>query len=106
MRSGYPDSGHLGEPPQPACGGMAVHPGATAVNQDRPTGAACGRLIDGPPGRRRQRDQDNLGALAAHAQYPVAVFFAAVGYVGAGGFEDPQAPQAGHGDQREVAWAG
>jgi hypothetical protein len=37
-----------------------------------------------------QRDQDDLGAFAADAQYPVAVFFAKVGDVGAGGFDDPQ----------------
>jgi hypothetical protein len=33
----------------------------------------------------------------------VAVFFAEVGDVGCGGFEDPQAEQPGHGHQREVA---
>jgi hypothetical protein len=31
------------------------------------------------------------------------VFFAEVGDVGAGGFEDPQPEQAQHGHQREVA---
>ena len=36
----------------------------------------------------------------------VAVFLAEVGDVRAGGFEDPQAQQAEHGYQREVAWAG
>jgi hypothetical protein len=36
----------------------------------------------------------------------VAVFLAEVGDVGAGGFEDPQAGQAGHGHQREVIPAG
>jgi len=34
----------------------------------------------------------------------VAVFLAEVGDVRAGGLEDPQAEQAGHGHQREVAW--
>jgi hypothetical protein len=43
------------------------------------------------------------GALAAHAQDPVAVLLAEVGDVGAGGFEDPQTEQAEHGHQREVA---
>jgi hypothetical protein len=51
----------------------------------------------------RQRDQDDLGAFAAHAQHPVAVLLAQVGDVGAGGFEDPQAE---HGDQCEVPAAG
>jgi hypothetical protein len=38
-----------------------------------------------------------------HAQYPVAVFFAEVGDVRAGGYEDPQSEQAEHGHQGEVA---
>ena len=53
--------------------------------------------VDGPRDRGRQRDQDNLAALAAHPHYPVAVFFAEVGDVGAGGFEDAQAKQPKHG---------
>jgi hypothetical protein len=85
-------SGGLGEPPQAAGGGVAVHPGAAAVEQDRPTAMAACRLVDGPADRGRQWNQDDLGALATHAQYPVAVFFAEVGDVGAGGFEDPQPP--------------
>jgi hypothetical protein len=36
----------------------------------------------------------------------VAVFFAEVGDVSSGGFEDPQAEQPEHGDQREVARVG
>jgi hypothetical protein len=76
MRSGNPDSGHLSEPPQPAGGGMAVHPGATTADQDRRSGAACSRLIDGPADRRRQRDQGNLAATTTYAQDPVTVFFA------------------------------
>jgi len=42
--------------------------------------------------------------LPAHAQDAVAVFFAEVGDVGAGGFKDPQAEQPEHGDQGEAAW--
>ncbi len=52
--------------------------------------ASADRPVNGPPGRWRQRDQDNLGAFAGHAQYPVAVFFAEVRDIRAGGFEDPQ----------------
>jgi hypothetical protein len=47
--------------------------------------------VDGPPDGWRERDQDDLGAFAAHAQDPVIVFLAEVGDVGPGGFEDPQA---------------
>ena len=65
-----------------------------------PTGAAA--AVDGPADRWRQRDQDDLGALAAHPQDPVAVFFAEVGDVRGGSLEDPQAQQPKHGHQREV----
>ena len=69
---------------------MAVHPGAAAVEQDRPAGAGSDRLVDGSAYGRRQRNKDNLGAFTAYAQHPVAVLFAEVGDVRAGGFEDPQ----------------
>jgi hypothetical protein len=62
------------------------------------------RSVDGPADRRWERDQDHFGAFSVHAQHPVAVFFAEVGGVGAGGFEDPQAKQPEHGHEREVAW--
>jgi hypothetical protein len=48
--------------------------------------AVTDRAVDSPADGGRQRDQDDLGALAADAQYPVAVFLAQVGDVGAGGF--------------------
>jgi hypothetical protein len=58
--------------------------------------------VDGPADRWRQRDQDDLGALAAHTEDPVAVLLAEVGDVRAGGLEDPQAQQTEHGHQREI----
>ena len=82
---------------------MAVHPGAAAVEQDRPAGPGADGSVDGSPDRWWQQDQDDLGAFAAYAQHPVAVFFAEVGDVRAGGFEDPQAEQPEHAYQREVA---
>jgi hypothetical protein len=103
MWPGYPYASSFGQAPQAAGGGVAIHPGAAAVEQDRPAGAGADRAVDGPPDGWRERDQDDLGALAAHAQHPVTVFFAHVGDVGPGGFEDPQAQQATHGYQREVA---
>jgi hypothetical protein len=65
----------LSKVPQAAGSRVAVHPGVAAVEQDRPARAHSGRP---------------------------AVFFAEVGDVGAGGFEDPQAQQAEHDYQREV----
>jgi hypothetical protein len=100
---GDPDPCSGGEAPQAAGGSMAVHPGAAAVEQDRPAGAGASRLVDGACHRWRQRDQDDLGAFPADPQHLVAVFFAEFGDVGAGGFEDPQAEQPEHGHQREVA---
>jgi hypothetical protein len=59
-----------------AGGRVPVHPGAAAVEQDRPAHAGSGRPVDGPADRWRQRDQDDLGALAAHTEDPVAVLLA------------------------------
>ena len=105
MRPGDRDASACGEAPQAASGRVAVHPSAAAVEQDRAMGAGADRPVDGPPDGWWQRDQDGLGAFTAHAQYPVAVFFAQVGDVRAGGFEDPQAEQPEHGYQREIARA-
>jgi hypothetical protein len=91
-----------GELMQAAGRGVPVHPGAAAVEQDRAPRPGPGRPVDGPADGGRQRDQDNLGAFAADAQHPVAVLFAEVADIGAGGLEDPQAEQAEHGHQREV----
>src|SRR5579862_2483751 len=72
---------------QAAGGCMPVHPGTAAVEQDRPAipGAYC--PVDSAPDGWRQRDQDHLGALAAHTGDPVTVFLANMVDVGAGGFE-------------------
>jgi hypothetical protein len=102
VRPGHLDPGGLGEVVQAACSRVPVHPGAAAVEQDRPARAGSGRPVDGAGDSWRERDQDDLGALAAHPQDPVAVLFAEIGDVRAGGFEDPQAEQSEHGHQREV----
>jgi hypothetical protein len=102
VRPGDPDAGAPGELVQAAGGRVPVHPGAAAVEQDRPAHAGSARPVDGPADRWRQRDQDDLGALAAHTEDPVAVLLAEVGDVRAGGLEDPQAQQTEHGHQREI----
>jgi hypothetical protein len=98
-----PNAGCLRESPQAPGRRAAVHPGAAAVEQDRAARAGAYRLVDGAPDGGRQRDQDDFGAFAAHAQHPVAVLFAEVSDVRAGGLEDPQAEKAEHGHEREVA---
>ena len=85
-----------------AAGGVAVHPGAAAVEQDRPADPGTDRLIDGSADGWRQWDENHLAAFAAHAQNPVTVLLTQVGDVRAGGLEDPQAQQPQHGHQREV----
>jgi hypothetical protein len=85
---------------------LAIHPGTAAVEQDRPASAGAGRPVDGPPDRWRQWNQDDLGPFAAHTQHAVAVLFAQVGDVGRCGIEDPQAQEAEHSYQGEVAGIG
>jgi len=91
VRAGDPHTCSVGEAPQAPGGGVAVHPGTAGVQQDRPAGAGADCLVDGASDSGWQRDEDDLGAFAAYTRYPVAVFFAEVGDVGGGGFEDPQA---------------
>ena len=81
---------------------MAVHPGAAAVEQDRPAGAGSDGLVDGAADCGRQRDEDDLGAFAADAQHPMAMLFTQIVDVRPSGLEDAQAEQPGHRDQREV----
>jgi hypothetical protein len=87
---GDPDTGLGGEPPEPSGGGVPVHPGAAASARDRPADPGADGAVDRPADRWRQRDQDDLGALAADPQDPVAVLFAEVADVGSDGFEGPQ----------------
>jgi hypothetical protein len=58
------------------------------VAQNRTGVAAVDRLVDGSGDGRRERDEDELAAVASHAQNAVAVFFAEVADAGAAGFED------------------
>ena len=71
-----------------------------------PAVAVVDGAVDGAADGRWQRDEDDLVALAVHAQDAVAVVFAEVLDVGAGGLEDAQAEQSEHGDQGEVVGVG
>jgi hypothetical protein len=102
MRPGDRHAGLPRELPKAAGGRAPVHPGTAAVEQDGAAHPARNGAVDGPAERGRQRDQDDLAALAAHAKDPVTVLLAQVADVGAGGLEDPQAQQPEHGDQRKV----
>jgi len=89
---GDPDPRCLGESPQAAGGGVAVHPDAATGEQDWSAGAGAGCPVDRAADRGWQRDEDGLGALAAHAQHPVAVLVTQIGDVRPGGLEDAQGP--------------
>lgn len=91
MGPGDPYSRLFREPPQAPGGGVPVHASSAAVEQDRSGVAVGDGAVDGAPDCWRQRDQDNLAAVAADSQHPGAVFFAEVTDVSAGGFENPQA---------------
>jgi hypothetical protein len=97
VRPGDRHPSGIGQAPQAAGGGVAVHPGAAAVEQDRAASTGGYGPVDGPRDGWWQRDQDDLGAFAADTQHPVPVLFAQVGDVRTGGLEDPQAQQAEHG---------
>src|ERR1022692_5188780 len=106
MRPGDPHTRLVSEPPESPGSGMTVHARPAAVKQNRPGGPATDSAVDSSSGRWWQRDQDDLAALAAHSQHPVAVLFAEVGDIRAGGFEDPQAQQAEHGHEGGVVPVG
>jgi len=74
----HPDPGGGGQLLERAGGGVAVHPGAEGVAQDRPVDAAVHGPVDRPPDGRRQWHEDDLAALAADPQRAVAVFLAEV----------------------------
>jgi hypothetical protein len=102
MSPADPDSGCLGQAPEPSGGCMPVHPRAVAVEQDRPGDTVIQGAIDRPADRRRQRYQDDLAAFAADPQDPVAVLLAEIADVRPSGLEDPQAQQPQHCHQGEV----
>src|SRR6266508_2997213 len=103
-RDPYPSGGS--QVPEPSRRGMPVHPRAEGVAQDRSVGAAVDGAVDRSGHRWWQRDEHDLAALAAHAQYPVAVLFAQIADAGPARFEDPQPEQAEQRDQGEVSGGG
>jgi hypothetical protein len=67
MHSRHSHASRGGQTPQPASRGVAVHPVAVAVEQDRAASTVADGAVDRPPHSRRQRDQRELGAFAQHA---------------------------------------
>jgi hypothetical protein len=85
---------------------VAVPGRAAAVEQDRPGGAVADGAVDRACDGGWHGHEHDLVALADDPKHLVAVFFAEVADVQAGGFEDPQPKQAEQADQGEVAWVG
>jgi hypothetical protein len=77
-----------GQPAQPAGGGVPVHPGPTPGAQDWPHRTGVDGEVDRASDRGRQGDEDDLAALADHAQDTVAVLLPQIGDIGTTRFED------------------
>jgi len=85
------DSCLFGEASQSSGGAVPVHPRAARGQQDRSGSPFVDGPVDGTAHRWRKRDEDDLAALAVHAENPVAVLLAEVPDVAASGLEDTKA---------------
>ena len=103
-RSGLADSraaGGLADDPPGAL--VAVQPPPVRGQEHRPAGPFPDGQVDRAGGPRRQRDGDDLAALACDRQRPVPALEPQVLDVRAGGLGDPQAVEREQGDQRMLA---
>src|SRR5213079_700922 len=85
-------------------GAVAIQPLPVAATEDWPLTALTDGQVDRPGGARRQRDGDDLAALAGDRQGPVTALQAQVLDVGAGGLRYPQPVQGEQRDQRVLEW--
>ena len=72
---------------------MPVQPLAVGGQEYRPVSALADGKVDRPGGARRQRDGDDLAALAGDRQGPVAALEVQVLDVGAGRLRHPKSVQ-------------
>jgi hypothetical protein len=84
-------------------GAVPVQPSAISSQEDRPGGALADGQVDRPGGARRQRDGDDLAALAGDGQRPVPTLGAERLDASAGGLRNPQPVQ---GEQRDESVLG
>lgn len=91
---------------EPAGCSVPVHPQASPVEQERAIRALARGPVDRAADGRRERDQDDLAALAADPEDSVPVLLAEVVDVCADGLEDPQPEKAKQADKREVEGVG
>ena len=81
-------------------GAVPVQPPPVRCQEDRPLAAFADRQVDRPGGARRERDGDDLAALAGDHQGAVPAFEAQGLDVGAGRLGDAQPVEGQQGDQR------
>jgi hypothetical protein len=84
-RDGLADSGPACHLADDAPGAVPVQPPPVGGQEHRAAGALADGQVDGPGRPRRQRDGDDLAALAGDDQRPVPALEAQVLDVGAGG---------------------
>jgi hypothetical protein len=77
---------------------VPVQPPPVRGPEHRPFGALADGQVDRPGGARRERDGDDLAALAGDGQGPVPALQAQVLDVGADGLRYPQPVQGQQGD--------
>ena len=97
---GLGDPGAAGDLADDPGGAMAVQPAAVRGQEDRPLAAFTDGEVDRPRGAGRERDGDDLAALAGDHQCPVPALDPHGLNIGAGGFGDPQAVEGQQGDKR------
>ena len=84
------DPGAPGDPADDPGGAVPVQPSPVASEEQRPFGALAGRQAERPGGARRERDGDDLAALAGDDQGAVPALQAQVLDIGTGGLRYPQ----------------
>jgi hypothetical protein len=89
-RDGLADPGAAGGLADDPPGAVPVKPPPVGGREHRPADAFADGQVDRPGRARRQRDGDDLAALAGDRQGPVAPFQGQVLDVGTGGLGDPQ----------------
>ena len=80
-------------------GAVPVQPSAIRSQEQRPVAALADGQVDRPRRARRQRDGDDLAALAGDGQRPVATLDAERLDVGASGLRNPQPVRGEQGDE-------
>ena len=99
-RNGLGDPGAAGNLADDPPGAVPVQPPPVRGQEHRPVHALADGQIDRSGSARRQRDGDDLAALAGDGQSPVPAFQAQVLDVGASSLRDPQPVQREQGNQR------